>query len=273
MLSLKQLVERAATLLRTQPILWTPPLGIALFSSLMMSGGTPGSTFLLTGLVTIAVTAGWYALIARAEANEKPLWDDFFVAIGRNFGGLLTGSIAFLALVALVVLPLMLAGAQWAGPEMLTRLQTELPPLLEKAQTKPEVLLTADPALVLALDRLLLVTLGAVLWYGLVTLGLLFWKQALVLRNLKWQEAFKDSLAVVRAHFKLIVGLLTLQVLGYLAAAFFSIWPFPIGVLGWMLMIAIHVWSTIALTVLYLHARPEVNTLDSEPASPTAQAS
>lgn len=273
MLSLKQLIRRAATLLRTQPILWTPPLGIALVTSLMIPAGSRGTGFLITGLITLAVTAGWYALIARAEADEKPLWDEFFVAIGRCFSGLLTGTIAFLALVALVAIPLLLAGAQWAGPEMLTRLQAELPPLLEKAQTKPEVLLNADPALVLALDRLLVVMLGAVLWYGLVTLGLLFWKQALVLRNLAWLEAFKDSLAVVKAHFGMILGLLSLQGLGYLVAAFFSVLPFPIGVFGWMLMIAVHVWSTIALTVLYMHARPEVKTRDAEPASPTAQGS
>lgn len=273
MLSLKQLVGRAATLLRTQPILWTPPLGVALFSSLMIPTGAPGLSVLLTGLVTLAVTAGWYALIARAEADQKPQWDDFFVAIGRHFTGLITGTIAFLALVAVVALPLVFAGAQWVGEPMLLRLQKELPVLLEKAQTQPDVLLKADPALILAVDRLLLMALLAVLWYGLVTLGLLFWKQALVLANKPWPEAFKDSLALVKAHFGLIIGVLSLQAAAYLVAAVLSILPFPIGVFGWMLMIWVHVWGTVAMTVLYVHARPEARSLDAGSASPTGQPS
>ncbi len=273
MLSLKQLVGRAATLLRTQPILWTPPLGVALFTSLMIPTGAPGFGLLITGLVNLAVTAGWYALIARAEADQKPQWDDFFVAIGRHFSGLLMGTVAFLALVGLVALPLIYAGATWVGEPMLLRLQKELPQLLEKAQTQPDVLLNADPALILAVDRLLMMALLAVLWYGLVTLGLLFWKQAVVLANKPWTQAFKDSLAVVKAHFGLIIGLLSLQAVGYLLAAILGILPFPIGVFGWMAMIWIHVWSTIALTVLYMHARPEARSLAAASESPTDQPS
>lgn len=271
MLSLKQLVVRANTLLRTQPILWTPPLAIALFTSLMIPTGAAGVSVLVSGLITLAVTAGWYALIASAEADQKPEWDAFFVAIGRHFSGLLMGTLAFFGLVAAVVVPLLLAGAYWVGPAMLTRIQTELPALMEKAQNDPKILLAADPALVLALDRLLVVVLVAVLWYGLVTLGLIVWKQALVLRNLPWWEAFRDSLAVLKAHFGLFIGVLSLQAFGYLGAAFLSVLPFPIGVFGWMLMIAIHVWSTIALTVLYLHARPEAKSLGEGSASPTGQ--
>lgn len=273
MLSLKQLVGRAAVLLRTQPILWTPPLAVALVTSLLIPAGAGGVSVLLSGLITLAVTAGWYALIARAEVDAKPQWDDFFVAIGRHFSGLLSGTLAFLALVALVALPLVMAGAQWVGPKMLTRLQNEVPAMLKQAQTQPDVLLKADPALILAVDRLLLVALVAVLWYGLVTLGLLFWKQSLVLTNRPWTAAFKDSLAVVREHFGLIIGLLSLQALGYLVAAFVGLLPFPLGVFGWMAMIWIHVWSTIALTVLYMHARPEARTLDAGSESPTGQPS
>lgn len=273
MLSLKQLVGRAATLLRTQPLLWTPPLAIALFSSLTIPTGAPAVSAVVSGLISLAVTAGWYALIARAEADEKPQWDDFFVAIGRHFGSLILGTMAFLAIVALVAVPIMLAGAQWAGPEMLPRLQAELPPLFQQAQTHPDALLKADPALVLALDRLLIAATGALLWYGLVTLGLLFWKQAVVLQNLTWWAAFRDSLAVLKSNLGVIIGLLTLQGFGYLLAAFFSVLPFPIGVVGWMAMIWIHVWSTIALTVLYVHARPLPKTLDASSASPTGQPS
>lgn len=273
MLSLKQLVGRAATLLRTQPLLWTPPLAIALFSSLTIPTGAPAVSAIVSGLITLAVTAGWYALIARAEADEKPVWDDFFVAIGRHFAGLIAGTVAFFALVALIAVPVMLAGVQWAGPEMLTRLQTELPPLLEQAQTHPDVLLKVDPALLVALNRLLTAASGAVLWYGLVSFGLIFWKQALVLQNLSWWAAFKDSLAVFKAHFGLVLGLLTLQGLGYLVAIILCLLPFPIGVVGWMGMIWIHVWSTVALTIAYMQARPLPKTLDASSASPTGQPS
>lgn len=269
MLSLKQLVGRAATLLRTQPLLWTPPLAIALLSSLTIPTGAPALGIVVSSLITLAVTAGWYALIARAESDAKPQWDDFFVAIGRHFGGLVLGTLVFLLMVGLVAVPLLYLGAMWAGPEMLTRLQSELPPLVQQAQTDPEVLLKADPALVLALDRLLIAVSGAILWYGLVTLGLVFWKQALVLMNLKWWEAFRDSLSVLKEHFGLVLGLLTLQAAGYLLALVFSALPFPAGVVGWMALIWIHVWSTVALTVLYVHARPLPRTPDAAPASPT----
>lgn len=271
--SLKQLVGRAASLLRSRPILWTPPLAIALFSTLMIPTGAPALSVVVSSLLTLAVTAGWYALIARAEADAEPRWDDFLVAVGRHFAGLIAGSLAFFSLVALVAFPLLLLGAHWVGPDMLTRLQTELPPLLQKAQTHPDALLKADPALVLALDRLLIAATGAALWYGLVTLGLIFWKQALVLQNLPWWTAFRDSLAVLRTNFGMVLGLLTLQAVGYLSAAVLSVLPFPVGVLGWMGMLWIHVWSTTALTVLYMHARPLPRTQDAGSPSPTGQPS
>jgi heme/copper-type cytochrome/quinol oxidase subunit 3 len=117
MQSLKQLIARATRLTVSQPILWTPPLGIALLSSLMAPQATPqmGIILLVTALITLAVTAGWYALIAGANGDQPPVLDDFFVAIGRHFVPLVVGTIVFGLLIALVAVPLLMArGAQQA---------------------------------------------------------------------------------------------------------------------------------------------------------------
>ncbi|MBO9540440.1 hypothetical protein J7643_07590 [bacterium] len=271
---LKQLIARAARLTVSQPILWTPPLGIALLSSLMAPQATPqmGIIFLVTALITLAVTAGWYALIAKAASDELPVWEDFFVAIGRHFSTLIGGTIVFGLLVAVVAVPLLMAAVSWAGPESLNKLKDLLPGLMQQAQTKPEVLLSIEPSLLLAANRFFLGLCGAGLWFALLSMVLLFWKQAVVLGTMPWPEAWKASLTVMRRHFGPAMGVMTVHGLAYLAAAFFSLMPLPFGLIGWLLLIGVDVFATVAYTLLYLEAIPPVKTAESASATPTGQA-
>lgn len=271
MLSLKQLAARAFTLLRTQPVLWTPPLGVALLSTLLLptSAGPMAIMVLVSGLFSLAVTAGWYALIARADVDERPLWDDFFEAIGRHFAPLVLGTVLFFLVVGLLAVPAVVGAALWAGPGLLNRLQSELPGLLTQAQTHPEVLTTIDPALVTAFNRLMLGLIGAATWYALVNVVLLFWKQATVLGHQGWIEAWRTSMTMLRTHFALVMGLLTLEGLLYVATASLSVLPFPLGAFGWLGMVGVHVWSTTAFTVLYARVYPPLRTADSASVSPT----
>lgn len=273
MQSLKQLVARAARLTASQPILWTPPLGIALLSSLMAPRATAqmGIILVVTALITLAVTAGWYALIERASSDQPPVWDDFFVAIGRHFVPLVGGTVVFGLVVAVVALPSVMAGAAWAGAEALNKLKDVLPGLLEQAQTKPEVLLTLDPALMTAAYRFFVGLCGAGLWFALVSMALIFWKQAVVLGGMPWPQAWKASLTVLRRHFGLAVGVMSVHGVAYLAAAFLSLMPIPVGMVGWLMLIGVDVFATVAYTLLYLEAMPPVRTAETPSASPTGQ--
>jgi hypothetical protein len=270
----KQLIARAGTLLRTQPILWSPPLGVALMSSLTIPAGAAVAVMaVVTALIGLAVTAGWYALIERADANQRPSWDDFFIAIGRHFVTLLLGTAVFAVLVGLIGVPSLLAGAAWAGSAALLKLQNQLPILLEQAQTHPEVLQNLDPTLANAVVRLTVGIAVGLTWYALVSVALLFWKQAVVIGNLSWWPAWRQSLSLLRSHFRLVMGLLTLQTIAYLAAAFVSALPTPIGILGWFLMIGVHVMATVTYTLVYSQAVPPVRTADADSPSPTGFAS
>lgn len=279
MLSLKQLVGRAITLSRTQPMLWVPPLGVALLSTLTLpTGSGPASLMaLVSALIGLAVTLGWYALIVRAEANETPTWDDFFVAIGRFFSPLLLGSIAYAGLVLLLGLPLMLAGASWIGTAKLQNLQTQLQkqvvPALERMQTQPDALLSIDPAIWTTLNQLMLVVSAVVIWYGIVSVALLFWKQALVLSELSWSKAWGRSLHAIKEHFRRVMGLLTVQAIAYLFAALLGAMPMPLGLIGWFGLLAVHVLSTITYTLFYVRAYPPVKTPDAASAASNSPAS
>lgn len=273
MQSLKQLIARAARLTVSQPILWTPPLGIALLSSMTAPQATPqmGIIFLVSALITLAVTAGWYALIAKADSDQPPVWDDFFVAVGRHFVPLIGGTIVFGLLVAVVAVPLIMAGATWAGPEALNKLKDLLPSLLEQSKTKPEVLFAIDPSLLLAANRLLLGICGAGLWFALLSLGLLFWKQAVVLGTMPWPGAWKASFTIVRRHFAPVMGVMTLHGAVYMAAAVLSLLPIPFGLVGWLLLIGVDVFATVAYTLLYMEALPPIKTAESASATPIGQ--
>lgn len=274
MQSLKQLIARAARLTVSQPILWTPPLAIALLSSLMLPKATPqmGILLLVSGLITLAVTAGWYALIERADGDQPPVWDDFFVAVGRHFVPLIGGTIVFGLLVAVVAVPLVMAGGAWAGPEALKTLKDILPGLMEQAKTKPEVLLSIEPTLLMAANRFFLGICGAGLWFAVVSMALLLWKQAVVIGTMPWLEAWKASLAIVRRHFGLVMGVMTVHGAAYMVAAMFSVMPLPLGMLGWFCLIGVDVFATVAYTLLYMQAQPPVKSAESAEASPTGLA-
>ncbi|MNY52622.1 hypothetical protein D3C86_1883100 [compost metagenome] len=101
---------------------------------------------------------------------------------------------------------------------------------------------------------------------------LLFWKQGVVLGAMPWPEAWRASVSVMRRHFGPAMGLMTVHGLAYLGAAVFSLLPMPIGLIGWLLLIGVDVFATVAYTLLYLEAIPPVKTADSASASPTGQA-
>lgn len=273
MLSLKQLVGRAVTLSRTQPMLWAPPLGVALLSTLTLPAGAGPSSVMaiVSGLIGLAMTLGWYALIVRADAGETPTWDDFFVAVGRFFSPVLLGSVAYVALILLFGLPVLFSGATWIGVDRLLLLQTQLQkqvvPALERMQTHPDALLAIDPAVWTTLNQLALVVLAIAIWYGILSVVLLFWKQAMVLSELNWRESWARSWQVVKEHFRLVMGMLTAQAIAFLFAALLGAMPMPFGIIGWFGLLGIHVISTISYTTFYVHVCPPVKKSDAESAA------
>lgn len=254
-------------------MLWAPPLGMALLSTLTIPAGVGPSSLMaiVLGLIGLAMTLGWYALIVRADAGESPIWDDFFVVIGRFFSPLVLGSIAYGALILLVGLPLVLIGSAWIGTNKLQLLQTQLQnqvlPALEKMKTQPDLFLAIDPAVWSTLNQLLLVVSAIAIWYGIVSVALLFWKQAMVLSELSWRESWARSLQVLKEHFRLVMGLLTIQALALLFAALLGALPMPFGIIGWFGLLGIHVISTITYTLFYVRAYPPVKKSDAESAA------
>ncbi|MNL54552.1 hypothetical protein D3C87_1778920 [compost metagenome] len=124
----------------------------------------------------------------------------------------------------------------------------------------------------MAANRFFLGICGAGLWFALVSLGLLFWKQAVVLGAMPWPEAWKASFTVLRRHFGLAMGVMTVHGAAYMVAAFLSLLPIPLGLVGWMFLIGVDVFATVAYTLLYLEALPPVRTAESASATPTGQA-
>jgi hypothetical protein len=124
----------------------------------------------------------------------------------------------------------------------------------------------------MAANRFFLGICGAGLWFALVTLGLLFWKQAVVLGTMSWQEAWKASLTVLRQHFGLTMGVMTVHGVAYMGAILLSLSPMPIGLVGWLGLIGVDVFATVAYTLLYLEALPPVKSAESASASPTGLA-
>lgn len=258
--SVQQLLSRAGALLRAHPLLWTPPLAIALLMALANPGGpnVSGPMFLVVSLINLAVTLGWLELIDTADRGEKPTWDAFFTAIGRHFQPMVLGSLAALLVVLAVALPLVLLAVVWADPAVLTALGKELPALTKQLQANPDALASLQPAYLVAMSRLLVGVMAGAIWYGLVSLALLYWNQALVLGKLGWREAWKDSWAMFRGHLGLTLGLVTWQTLGFVLGFALGAAPLPLDLIGWMLVFACQVVFPVAFTLAYRQAHPPV---------------
>lgn len=257
--SVQQLMSRTGSLLRVYPILWTAPLGLALLMALVNPAGPKAGSLLVVviGLINLAVTLGWLAQIGRADQDARPTWDDFFTAIGRCFGSMVIGSLMMFGLVLLVALPILLLGYDWAGPKVLAELIKQAPDLARRLQHDPLALSALDPTQLQALLRMLIAMLGAATWYAALSLALLYWNQSLVLGQRRWLAAWKDSVAVIREHFGLTMGLVSLQTLGYVVGMLAGIAPGPFDVLGWLIMFFCQVFFPVAFTLLYRRARPE----------------
>lgn len=258
---LKQLFTRSLSLLAAHPRLAAPPLILTLFLGLWLgtAGGDRMLLWVIGGLIHVAVTGGWLAMIVCAQKGDRPLWEHFFDGLGRHFWTLALGQANLVMLAIALALPLTFMAMAWIGPQDAQWLQGEL-----TALSKRPTLEALDPKLVS-----LLVKAGglALVWLAMVLVlhtVLLFWMQAAVILNVGWTHAWRRSIGLFRAHVGPLLVLLTIQ--GLFNGLAFGAGLLNAPLASQLLALATNVVFTIAYTLTFLDL---VKTTDDNSPSPT----
>lgn len=271
MISVKQLLGQSLALLRAHPVLWLPPIAADALIAMLAPGRGPGGVggMILAALIQLAIMAGWLPLIATLRAGEKASWDEFFTSIGRHFWSLVGG--AFNQIMALLAFgfPLLILGSLWVGQSGATRLESELRPFLEGKADVSGIAQALSPEAMQAASQLTLLGLIWFLAFAVLSFVLVFWQQGVVLRHLGWFKAWRDSLGVVKRHFKGTLALMTVLTLAQGGAIALGLALPRVGAfaaaLAALALLMIRVYSSVAVTLFYLEA---VKTADETPPSP-----
>ncbi|MNX23630.1 hypothetical protein D3C86_536340 [compost metagenome] len=273
MISVKQLLGQSLALLRAHPVLLFPPLAADVLIAMLAPGRGPGGLggMVLAALIQMAIMAGWLTLIAKVSAGEKATWDDFFTSIGRHFWSLVGGALNQVFLMMAIGFPLLIGAALWVGQSGATRLETELRPFLEGKADVATIGQALSPEAMQAASQLTMVGLLWFLAFAVMSCALIFWQQAVVLRHVGWLQAWRESLSVVKGHFKRAMALVTVLSLaqgGAIALAFLlpRAGLFAAAFAAVALLLA-RVYASVATTLFFMEA---VKTTDEAPPSPTS---
>ncbi|MBI6546034.1 MAG: hypothetical protein HY692_04525 [Cyanobacteria bacterium NC_groundwater_1444_Ag_S-0.65um_54_12] len=246
MLPLKEILLQTGRLLAQHPVLMLPPLAWVIPGTLLLRPGEPTAQGLVVvvaiGLLQLALTTGLIAMVRAAALGEAVGWDAFLIGIGRHFITILTGTVIFLGLLLLTLLPLLILLELYSGP-------LDLKLILAKGTIPVEQWATAQRWLV---------GLGcwAMLW-STIAFFLLVWKQAVIVATLSWAKAWRASLAFVSAYWFRLSILLTLKglllVFGMLLIAGGIV---LLAELGALTTLIIDLYFTIAFTVAFIGPPP-----------------
>ncbi len=270
MISVKQLLRQSMALLRAHPILLVPPLLADSLIAMLAPGRGPGGLggMILAALIQLAVTAGWLSMVATLHGGEQVTWDGFVTSIGRHFWSLVGG--AFNQVLALLALgfPLLLLGALWVGQSGATRLESELRPFLDGKAEIAGMAAALSPEAMRVASQLTFLGLIWLVGFALMSFALIFWQQGVVLRHLGWLQSWKDSLDVLKRHFKGTLALLTVLSLGQGLVIGLALLMPRFGILAAalaaMALLVVRIFASVATTLFYLEA---VKTSDDRPPS------
>ncbi|HBN08410.1 MAG TPA: hypothetical protein DD435_07105 [Cyanobacteria bacterium UBA8530] len=198
--------------MQERPILMMPPLVMVLLSGFLLGSGFQPTTLISLGLLNLAVTGGWYRMLALATLNRPSGMDEFLSGIGRHFVQLVLGSLVFFLGLILLVAPWMPLAKRWAGDP------SRIPFASLQVQLSKGDLSALDPGMLLTLSRWSLILSLVFLLYGLASYFLLLWKQAVVIRLLSWPQAWALSARMALKYWKPLFAILTVNGLAWLVA-------------------------------------------------------
>lgn len=188
-----------------------PPLLMLVLTSALVGAAPSPLTVVSLGLLNLAVTGGWYALILLAARKEPLRWDDFLTGVGRHFYPLVSGTMVFFCAMMAVILPLTFVGLRWAGdPRKI--------PLSQLQQQLAKGDMTIAPQWMELLTRWSMILLVALLIYAVSSYFLLLWNQVVVLERTHWIKAWTKSARLAVRFWKPLCAILTVNGLAWLVA-------------------------------------------------------
>ncbi len=217
MRSAADLMATARGTLAKWPALWLPPILMNMAQSLSGIPLTSLPAQVVTGisanLGAMIINAGWLAMIGVALTGEKPTFEAFSSGINRRWGAIVSGSLVFVLLLAL-----MLAGLVWYGDTHYgTNTLREWYQSIEKltaaelnAALQPEKLPTAIKSWMYLLMLWMTAAAG-------LTFLLLYWQPLVVLRDMPWWTAWAASIRMVVTRFVQTLGFALFHLIAFAA--------------------------------------------------------
>jgi hypothetical protein len=246
-LDLLELFKRAVELLRSNLILFLPPLvlayllptalalaGLYIFVPILVATANspaplsvlvPGSVLAIAVIVVLALIGYAYVLAGWAEMNRnvtltgKTKFDDFWVGAKKYFGRILAGTVV-LAIIYLV-LAIVAIGATFAVvlPLIMQYLPTGLP---SGAASQIPSGLPELSRILAAIGNTVGIWIAIITLIGLVFLFTMFWVQSAAIDNVGALGALGRSISFVKKYFKTTLGIAALYMIatGFTAAIF-----------------------------------------------------
>jgi hypothetical protein len=245
-LDLLELFKRTVELLRSNLILFLPPLvlayllptalalaGLYIFAPILLATANspapvsvllPGSVLAIAIIVVLAllgyayVLAGWAEMNRNATLTGRTTFDDFWVGAKRYFGRILAGTVAL----AVIYLVLVIVGIGATFAVILPLIMRYLPSGVTSGAASVPSGLQEVSRILSAIGNTVGIWIAIVTLIGLVFLFTVFWVQSAAIDNVGALGALARSVSFVRKNFKTTLGIAALYIIatGFTGAIF-----------------------------------------------------
>lgn len=245
-MDLLELFKRTVELLRSNLILFLPPLvlayllptalalaGFYIFAPILLATANspaplsvllPGSVLAIAIIVVLAllgyayVLAGWAEMNRNATLTGRTTFDDFWMGAKRYFGRILAGTVAL----AVIYLVLVIVGIGATFAVILPLIMRYLPSGVTSGATSIPSGLQEVSRILAAIGNTVGIWIAIVTLIGLVFLFTVFWVQSAAIDNVGALGALARSISFVKKNFKTTLGIAALYVIatGFTGAIF-----------------------------------------------------
>jgi hypothetical protein len=245
-LDLLELFKRTVELLRSNLILFLPPLvlayllptalalaGLYIFGPILLATANspapvsvllPGSVLAIAIIVVLAllgyayVLAGWAEMNRNATLTGRTTFDDFWVGAKRYFGRILAGTVAL----AVIYLVLVIVGIGATFAVILPLIMRYLPSGVTSGAASIPSGLPEVSRILAAIGNTVGIWIAIVTLIGLVFLFTVFWVQSAAIDNVGALGALARSISFVKKNFKTTLGIAALYIIatGFTGAIF-----------------------------------------------------
>jgi hypothetical protein len=245
-LDLLELFKRTVELLRSNLILFLPPLvlayllptalalaGLYIFAPILLATANspaplsvllPGSVLAIAIIVVLAllgyayVLAGWAEMNRNATLTGRTTFDDFWVGAKRYFGRILAGTVAL----AVIYLVLVIVGIGATFAVILPLIMRYLPSGVTSGAASIPSGLPEVSRILAAIGNTVGIWIAIVTLIGLVFLFTVFWVQSAAIDNVGALGALARSISFVKKNFKTTLGIAALYIIatGFTGAIF-----------------------------------------------------